>query len=318
MTASGNAQPTGTVKFVVKRVGGGAKYKKTVTYSGGTVKFKTPQAEEARAYKVKVKYKPTAGLGVHEVQGDQQVQGQAEEVAAPANPGPRIAAGGCWTRPSARSAKVRPHEPILGRGSRPVRRRRLMIAASVAGARWSCWGRCGSGGWPGRSTATSNDAAGRRRGVCRSSLTSGDEQASRTRWPACRSTATAPGITPSGVTWSLGDAMSPWSATTREVCAWPATCSPTSAGTASPRSSTRPPTCRRWLRGTEPFRWTTIEELQPRLSRARAAFDQADARLSREDSSGYVGRLQRKYRELAGRVVGREATRSTRRTPPPS
>ena len=59
MTASGNAQPTGTVKIVVRRAAGGAKFKGTFAYSGGVVKFKTGKLTKPGKYKVKVKYKPT-------------------------------------------------------------------------------------------------------------------------------------------------------------------------------------------------------------------------------------------------------------------
>ncbi len=52
--------------------------------------------------------------------------------------------------------------------------------------------------------------------------------------------------------------------------------------------------------GTVPL--DKIVGLQGPLSDARAAFDRADDRLAAEDSSGYTGRLQRRYRELAGRV----------------
>ncbi len=62
VTAAGNAQPTGQVKIKVKRVGGGAKkFKRTVSYAGGTVKFRTGKLKRPGRYKVKVKYIPPAG-----------------------------------------------------------------------------------------------------------------------------------------------------------------------------------------------------------------------------------------------------------------
>jgi hypothetical protein len=47
---------------------------------------------------------------------------------------------------------------------------------------------------------------------------------------------------------------------------------------------------------------TAVESLQGPVASARAAFAEADERLSAEDSSGYVERLRSKYRELAGQV----------------
>jgi hypothetical protein len=61
VTASGNAQPAGKVKIVVKRVGGGAKFKRNLNYTGGTVKFKTHKLKKPGRYKIKVKYLPPAG-----------------------------------------------------------------------------------------------------------------------------------------------------------------------------------------------------------------------------------------------------------------
>jgi hypothetical protein len=61
VTASGNAQPAGEVKIVVKRVGGGAKFKRKVSYAGGTVKFKTKKLFKTGRYKIKVKYLPPTG-----------------------------------------------------------------------------------------------------------------------------------------------------------------------------------------------------------------------------------------------------------------
>ena len=61
VTASGNARPTGTVRVVVRRIGGGYKLRLNVSYNGGTVKVKTSRLKKAGRYKVKVKYLPPAG-----------------------------------------------------------------------------------------------------------------------------------------------------------------------------------------------------------------------------------------------------------------
>ena len=60
VTASGNARPTGNVRVIIRKVGGGYKLRLNVSYNGGIVKVKTSRLKKPGRYKVKVKYLPPA------------------------------------------------------------------------------------------------------------------------------------------------------------------------------------------------------------------------------------------------------------------
>jgi len=57
-TASGNVRPSGTVKVIVKKKGGGFKSVKTKAYAGGTIEVRSARVPSRGRYVVKGKFIP--------------------------------------------------------------------------------------------------------------------------------------------------------------------------------------------------------------------------------------------------------------------